>query len=58
MFIIWDQISGTTKQTHVNDLKLANWNAPKVKEPDKSFRKTRWVEPPLSRGYTLYHRLG
>ena len=48
-FIIWDQIRGTMKRAHANDLKLAEieeWKAPKIKEPDKTFRRPTWVVPP------------
>ena len=48
-FIIWDQISGTRKRAHANDLKLAEideWKVPRIKEPDKPLRRQKWVVPP------------
>ena len=51
-FVTWDQISGTTKRAHAHDLKLAEieeWKAPKIKEPDQTFRRPTWVVPPPER---------
>ena len=48
-FIIKDQLTGNTRKTHANDIRLANVDQWKVPEPTRPIRSAQLVEAPESK---------